>query len=191
MTVQRKKKLQDLHNRIDIITELRKLSNGTPTKWRGKLVIPVAKWESMFSGNMRRALEYIPNGYTNYYEKDGLIKHIFESLNPVELQIWKEGYLAFLEHVANPVRGRILCQGCLLQPSDDTFGLRKIIANALITSGQLKKLGIKSSQSQSGDGPVTDSDHDHDHGGGVQPCAIHNRFKCPYRSAGPTSNDNF
>jgi len=175
-----KKNLQDLNNRIDIITELQSL-NGSLIKWKGRLVIPVEKWDSLFSGNMRQALQYIPSGYTNIFEKTELFPRILEGLDSTEFEVWKEDYYAYLENIGDRVRGRKLCKGCLLEPTADTFLLRRILVRELIETGELRQPEEGNAKSNENHKETTQKQS--------PACMIHDRFNCPFRGSDHYNDD--
>jgi len=137
------------------------------------LVIPVEKWDSLFSGNKRQALQYIPGGYTNAFEKPGMYETL-KVLDSAEFEVWKEDYHAYLEHIGDRVRGRKLCQNCLLEPKADTFGLQRIIVGEMIESGQLTQPTVEILES--GDFKKMNQKKS-------IACSIHNRFNCPFKGS--------
>jgi hypothetical protein len=177
-----KKKLDDLHDKVDNLSEVKKLAKSQT--WRGKPIIPLDRWELMLRTNARQALECIPDGYTEITSKKLFNLKMNDEINQTQIEIWREDFSSYLEHIGNRIRGRELCNGCLLYKADDPFGLRKIFADALNSENSIEV--IQSSMEKMDTDILPRKHHDVNE---FYPCPVRNRFDCPYKSSKTSYND--
>lgn len=190
-----KKKLADLHDRIDMMAELNRLNHTTSVSvWRDKPVIPLSKWLPIQQYSFKQALAFFPDGYADFNDNQLFSAQASGEFNSTEFEVWRTDHFAFLEHKGNRVCGRQLCTGCLLNPSKDPFGLRKIISNVLSSQRSLQQTNAGNSSSG-----IRDLTPDVDillnkkprnvKAEVPYPCKVVNRFECPYRKAGVGYDD--